>query len=443
MSSVLLIDHSGRGHAFADLFTRTNRRVQVYYAPGCSAITTERITSLPALKLSDPLALAHFAQQEGVDFALVTNAGALANGVVDELRRLHIPVIGPDKQAACLESSKTYGKQFCVKYGIPTAEFALFDDVQQAISYVKHIDYQVVVKADGLCDGNGSFVCSTADDALHAIDRIMVQRDFGAAGERIVIERRLFGVELLLFALLDGEHFLLLPTAMDYPRSDDGDRGVICGGMGSLSPHPLEEANLMQLLCQKILLPILHGIQCEQLHYTGVIYIGCMLVDNQPYVLEINARMGDPEAESILPRIESDFFAICQSILTRTLQEHALHVNNLHFCDIVATQGKTQQIVKGKNKGWYQGWPYGRYGKHYRITGIDQIAPEQCKLFIGQASVLPEKGLVTDGGRPLHIVGFGDSRSTAVKHAYTNIQKIHFNGMRYRSDIGRFPDDGE
>lgn len=443
MHSVLLIDHSGRGHAFADLLTRTNPRVQVYYAPGCSAITTERVTTLPDIKLNDPLAMAHFAQQQGVDFALVTNAGALANGIVDELRRLHIPVIGPDKAAARLEYSKTYGKQFCARYGIPTAEFALFEDAQLAIDYVQQVEYQVVVKADGLCDGNGSFVCDTVEDALHAIDRIMVQRDFGDAGERIVIERRLFGVEVLLFALLDGKHALLLPTALDYPKSDDEDQGVICGGMGSLSPHPLEDAQLMQILSQKILLPVVQGIQHEQLRYTGVIYIGCMLVDTQPYVLEINARMGDPEAESILPRIESDFFTLCQAMRTQTLHEHTLHLNTLHFCDIVATQGRTQQIVNGKNKGWYRGWPYGRYGKHYPITGIDQVNPAECRLFLGQASVLPEKGLVTDGGRPLHVVGYGQSRSAAVKHAYANIQQIHFEGMRYRFDIGQFPDDTE
>lgn len=442
MNSVLLIDHSGRGHAFADLLTRTHRDVQVYYAPGCPAITTDRVISVPELVLSEPLELATFAEKMGVDFALVTNAGALANGVVDVLQERQIPVIGPNKQAARLESSKTYGKQFCAKYHIPTADFQLFDDAQLAREYVREVGYQVVVKADGLCDGNGSFVCDTVEDALHAIERIMIQRDFGDAGTRIVIEKRLFGTEFLLFAILDGQHVLLLPTALDYPKSDDGDLGVICGGMGSISPHPLEQEALMQNLSEQILHPLLQGIQCEQLNYSGVIYIGCMLVDSKAYVLEINVRMGDPEAESILPRIESDFFALCQSILTHTLDRQALTLNQLHFCDIVATQGRTQQTSNGKNKGWYHGWPYGRYGRYYPITGLEKVSLEQCKVFIGQASVRPDKGLVTDGGRPLHVVGFGASREEAVAHAYTNIQHIHFNGMRYRSDIGRLlPDE--
>ncbi len=436
MNSILLIDHSGRGHAFADLFTRTNPTIQVYYAPGCSAITTDRVVSVPELKLSEPLELVQFAEKMHVDFALVTNAGALANGVVDEFQRHQIPVIGPNKQAARLEASKTYGKQFCAKYGIPTAEFQLFTDPQLAQEYVRQVGYQVVIKADGLCDGNGSFVCDTVEDALHAIDRIMIQRDFGDAGERIVIEKRLFGTEVLLFAILDGQHALLLPTAMDYPKSDDGDQGVICGGMGSLSPHPLEHESLMQELREQILQPLLHGIQCEQLSYTGIIYVGCMLVDGRAHVLEINARMGDPEAESILPRIESDFVAICQSILTHTLDCQTLNLNRLHFCDIVATQGPTQQISNGKRKGWYKGWPYGRYGRSYPITGLDKVSLEQCKIFIGQATVLPDKGLVTDGGRPLHVVGFGANREEAVVNAYANIRHIHFNGIRYRSDIG-------
>lgn len=436
MKKVLLVDHSGRGHAFADLLSRTNPNVLVYYAPGCPAITTERVISRPELKLADPHAMAEFAQQERIDFALVTNAGALANGVVDVLRSHRIPVIGPDKQAARLEWSKTYGKQLCARYNVPTAEFAFFEDPNAAMEYVRQVGYQVVVKADGLCDGNGSFVCDTVDDAIRAIDRIMIKRSFGDAGERIVIEKRLFGTEFLLFALLDGKCFKVLPMALDYPKSDDGDQGVICGGMGSVSPHPLENEVLIQQMTTQVLYPILNCITAENLNYNGIIYVGCMLVGDRFHVLEINARMGDPEGESILPRIAGDFVAICESILNQTLDTQSIQLNDLYFCDIVATQGKTRQISNGKNKGWYQGWPYGRYGKHYKITGIDSVDPTQCKVFIGQASIHPSKGLVTDGGRPIHVVGYGASRQEAVDHAYANIKKIHFNGMRYRSDIG-------
>jgi phosphoribosylamine--glycine ligase len=437
MKKILLVDHSGRGHAFADLLTRTNQQVIVYYAPGCEAITSERIVSLPWLKLSEPEAMVEFAKKEAVDFALVTNAGALANGVVDYFHEHQIPVIGPDKQAARLEASKAYGKRLCAKYNIPVADFAVFADPDEAMDYVRQVGYQVVVKADGLCDGNGSFVCDTVDDALQAIDRIMIQKDFGESGNQVVIEKRLFGAELLLFAILDGKNFLLLPTALDYPKSDDGDQGVICGGMGSISPHPLEDMFSMDQVVVQVLEPLMECIKGENLNFTGVIYVGCMLVGDQPYVLEINARMGDPEAESILPKIESDFASICMSILDGTLDNHSLILNDLYFCNIVATQGKTRQYTKGKNKGWYKGWPYGRYGKHYKITGVEKVDQSCCKVFIGQASIHPKKGLVTDGGRPIHVVGFGNNREEAVANAYANIDKINFKGIRYRSDIGK------
>ena len=437
MKKILLVDHSGRGHAFADLLTRTNQQVTVYYAPGCEAITAERIVSVPKLKLTEPEAMVDFAKTEAVDFVMVTNAGALANGVVDYFHQHQIPVIGPDKQAARLESSKAYGKSLCAKYDIPVADFAVFANPDEARTYVKQIGYQVVVKADGLCDGNGSFVCDTVEDALQAIDRIMVQKDFGASGNQVVIEKRLYGTELLLFAILDGKNFLLLPTAIDYPKSDDGDQGVICGGMGSISPHPLVGKFDMNQVVAQVLEPLMECIQGEKLNFTGVIYVGCMLVDEQPYVLEINARMGDPEAESILPKIESDFASLCLSILDGSLDKHSLILNDQHFCNIVATQGKTRQYSKGKNKGWYKGWPYGRYGRHYKITGLEEIDQSCCKVFIGQASVHSKKGLVTDGGRPIHIVGFGPTREEAVANAYANIGKINFKGIRYRSDIGK------
>ncbi|MBK9712873.1 MAG: phosphoribosylamine--glycine ligase [Kouleothrix sp.] len=443
MKKVLLVDHSGRGHAFADLLSRTNKDVLVYYAPGCSAITTERVVTMPHLKLSEPLALADFARAEAVDFVLVTNAGALGNGVVDVFRSCQIPVIGPDKQAAKLEWSKTYGKQLCAKYNVPTAEFALFDNPDDAMNYVREVGYQVVVKADGLCDGNGSFVCDSVDDAIKAIDYIMIQRAFGEAGDRVVVEQRLFGTELLFFALLDSKSFKLLPSAFDYSRSDDNDRGVICGGMGSISPHPLETEVLNQQMIAQVLNPLLECIRGEQLNFTGVIYIGCMLVGEKLHVLEINARMGDPEAESILPRIESDFVAVCESILNQTLEDQSIILNDYYFCNIVATQGRTRQISNGKNKGWYQGWPYGRYGRSYKITGVDHVDPRQCKVFIGQATVHPEKGLVTDGGRPIHVSGFGKSVAEASANAYANISKIHFEGIRYRSDIGKLLPHGK
>ncbi len=437
MKKILLVDHSGRGHAFADLFVRTNAEALVYYAPGCAAISHERIVALPQFKLSEPEPMAAFGRDEQVDMVFVANASALAAGFVDVFQRYDLPVIGPDQQASRLESSKIYTKQLCRKYDIPVADFACFDDVNAAMEYVRHLNAPVVVKADGLCGGNGSFVCDTVDQALAAIDTLMVQRVFGEAGDSVVIERKLIGTELLFFVLVDGKGFKLLPMAVDYPRSDDGNTGVMCGGMGAFSPSPLETDAINNQFIEQILVPVLNCIQSEGLNFSSVLYIGCMLVDTQLYLLEINVRMGEPEAEVVLPRVQNDFVALCDAILNRRLSQHPpLLLDQYYYCNVVATQGRTRQIVNGRSKGWYQGWPYGRHGKNYKITGLDQVDPSQCKVFIGQASVHPEKGLVTDGGRCIHVVGFGTSHTEAVNNAYANMQKIHFEGIRYRSDIG-------
>lgn len=437
MRKVLLIDRSGRGHAFADLFSRTNKEVTVYYAPGCSAITTERVISLPELFLSDPLPIVDFAKRENVDFVFVANTGALANGLVDVFRDNNLLVIGPDKQASLLETSKIYGKQFCAKYGIPVADFSFFDNPDDAKSYIRSLSYQVVVKADGLCAGCGAFVCDTVDDAIQAIDQIMVNRDFGEAGNRVVIERRLFGREISFFALVDGSSFKMLPMALDYKRADDENRGILCSGTGAISPHPLDNEELIRDVEAQIFSPFMRGIKIERLNYTGVIYIGAILVKEKLYVLEINVRMGDPEAEVVLPRIESDFFAICKSVLGETLENQSLVYNNLYYCDVVAAQGKSRKESSSESNDWYVGWPYGPYGKYYKITGLDKVNTTKCKVFIGDACVLPEQGLVTDGARVIHVVGFGNTHQEAVENAYANVKYIEFEGIRYRTDIGK------
>jgi phosphoribosylamine--glycine ligase len=436
MTKVLLVDHSGRGHAFADWFSRTSAGTTVYYAPGCSAITTERVHSLPELKLSDPAPMVRFCQDLAIDFVFVANASALAQGFVDAFRAGGLAVIGPDKAASRLEASKSYTKQLCTKYGIPIAEYEYFDDVQSAIQYVKEVGYQVVVKADGLCGGNGSYVCDTVDDAIAAINELMVERKYAESGDRVVIEKRLFGQELSFFALTDGQGYVTLPMAVDYPKSDDGNAGKTCGGVGSYSPHPLESPTLNQQIEEQLLEPILGLIQQEGLRFSGVIYLGCMMVDQQAYLLEINVRMGDPEAEAVLPRIETSLLALCKAILERRLDGETIELNDLYYCNVVATQGPTRQISKGKSKGWYRGWPYGRYGKHYPIKGIEKLNLDRCAIFIGEASVIPQKGLVTDGGRVLHVVGRGEDLTQAAENAYAGIKKIKFRGIKYRTDIG-------
>jgi len=436
LSKVLLVDRSGRGHAYADLLVRTNPEVRVIYAPGCAAIAHPRISSLPELTLDDPRPYVELAVKERVDFALVGNTLALAAGFVDAFRSREIPVIGPDKAACRLETSKIYCKLLCQKYGIPVADFAWFADAAEARARVERLGAPVVVKADGLCGGNGSFVCDSMEDAARAIDLMMAQKSCGASGDRVLIERKLEGRELSIFALVDGRDFTLLPMALDYPKSDDGNRGVTCGGVGAVSPHPLEADRDLRREQEQLMRSVMRCIVSEGLSYTGVIYLGCMLTEAGLVVLEINVRLGDPEAEVVLPRITSDFMRTCQAVFDGDLGRQRIAFDTQTYCDVVATQGPTPRIVDGRVAGNYPGWPYGQFGRHYPISGLDRVGVTHCRIFIGEALQHRDLGLVSDGGRVLHVVGFGADADEAAQQAYANIAQITFEGIRYRTDIG-------
>jgi phosphoribosylamine--glycine ligase len=436
LSRVLLVDRSGRGHAYADLLVRTNPEVTVLYAPGCAAITHPRISSLPELTLDDPRPHVELALEERVDFVLVGNTLALAAGFVDAFRARQIPVIGPDKAACRLETSKIYCKLLCRKYGIPVADFAWFADAAEARAHVERVGAPVVVKADGLCGGNGSFVCDSVEEAVRAIDLMMGQKSCGAGGDRVVIERKLEGRELSIFAFVDGRNFTLLPMALDYPRSDDGNRGVTCGGMGAISPHPLEADRDLRREQEQLMRAVMRCIAAESLTYTGVIYLGCMLTEAGLYVLEINVRLGDPEAEVVLPRVTSDFTRTCQAVFDGNLGQQRISLDTLTYCDVVATQGPTPQMVDGRVAGHFPGWPYGQFGRHYPISGLDRVDVTRSRIFVGEALQDRDLGLVSDGGRVLHVVGFGADAAEAAQQAYANIAKITFKGIRYRTDIG-------
>lgn len=437
MHRVLLVDRSGRGHAYADLLVRTNPDVQVLYGPGCGGITHPRISSLPHLTLDDPSPYVDVALKEHVDFVLVGNTLALAAGFVDAFHSRQIPVIGPDREACRLETSKLYGKQLCQKYGVPVADFSSFDDAGEAQAFVERAGGPVVVKADGLCGGNGSLVCDSVEDAVRAIDLIMRQKSCGASGERVVIERKLEGRELSIFAFVDGRDYTVLPMALDYPKSDDGNTGITCGGVGAISPHPLESDYDFRREQEQLLSSVMRGIAAEGLHYTGVIYLGCMRTDDGLVVLEINVRLGDPEAEVVLPRVQSDFLKTCEAALSGGVSRQGIDVDDLTYCDVVATQGPTLRIADSLVVGHYAGWPYGQFGRHYPIHGLDRVDVTRCRIFLGEALLHHENGLVSDGGRVLHVVGFGADLTQAARNAYDNIANVGFEGMRYRTDIGK------
>lgn len=430
---VLVVDSGGRGHAIAWQFKNDPHVREVICAPGNAGIARE-IRCENARTNQEILELA---RREKVNLVFIGPESPLTNGIVDLILAENIPVVGPYRRASILEGSKAYTKLLCREIGVPVAEFEVFDDPVKAKDYIGYVKYPVVVKADGLAQGKGSIVCSDAREAYLSVDQLMVERVFGDAGQKIVIEKRLYGTEISFFVFTDGDTLVPMPVAQDYKRAYDNDEGANTGGMGAYSPHRLEGEQLNLLVCEKVAMPIVHGFrEKEGIPYKGILYCGLMLTDDVPHLLEINVRLGDPEAEVILPRLKTPLSDISFQIINGVLSEKKVAWSADYFCDVVAAAGRTKQVRQGKSKGWYPGYP-ARYGKGYPISGIDDVSDPECKIFFAGVSNSESKGIVTDGGRVLHVVGRGRTLQDARSVAYRNIEKIHFEGIRYRKDIGK------
>lgn len=430
---VLVVDSGGRGHSIAWQFKNDPNVKEVICAPGNAGIALE-IRCENARKNEEILELA---KREKVDLVFIGPERQLSEGIVDLFLKEDIPIVGPAKRASILEGSKAYTKLLCREIGVPVAEFDVFTDHERTKDYVKHQNYPVVVKADGLAQGKGSIVCSNNEEAFQAIDRLMVEKVFGEAGQKVVIEKRLYGIEISYFVFTDGKSLVPMPVSQDYKRAYDNDEGPNTGGMGAYSPHSLEGEKLTRLVYEKVAMPLIRGFsEKEGILYKGILYLGLMLVEETPYLLEANVRLGDPEAEVILPRLKTPLSDISFQIIKGVLSEKKVEWSPDYFCDVVAAQGRTRQMKNGKSKGWYPGYP-GRYGKGYPISGIGNAEGPDCKIFFAGVSNSKEKGLVTDGGRVLHVVGRGKTLQEARDTAYRGIEHISFEGLRYRTDIGK------
>jgi phosphoribosylamine--glycine ligase len=426
--NVLLIDHSGRGHATADLFVRTRSDVFVHYAPGCAGVKHPRIRSYPSCRIDDPGPLVALARELRADLVYVSNPVSVVTGMVDHFRAAGFRTVGPTRTAARIESSKVEAKELFVQYGIPTPSHRAFSDVEEARRFIATSRRPLVVKADGMSGGNGAYVCDGRADALTAVDGLMVQRLFGEAGDRIVIEDRHYGPEASYFALVDRKTFLPLPMAADYPKAEDGNRGVDTAGMGAFSPHPLASAALTERIEREIMKPVMQLIADRDLDYRGPIYLGLLIEDDRPLLLEINARMGDPEAEVIFPRLESDYYDLCLAMEAGTLAQHSIRLNDRVCCTISLTQGRTRSGLPG--------WPYGAFDRGHLVSGTEVDDPE-VKVFLGQATLRDGVGLCSDGPRVAQVCGFGRTLEQASAAAYRHVGRIDFEGIRYRGDIGR------
>jgi phosphoribosylamine--glycine ligase len=414
---VLVIGSGGREHALVWKIAQNKRVRKIYAAPGNPG-TAQFAENVP-LAVDDLAGLVAFAKQKKIDLTVAGPERPLVAGIVDEFEKEGLRIFGPSKAAAQLEGSKAFCKQLLRHHAIPTAEHRTFDRVTDAKKYVNTRDEPLVVKASGEAMGKGVFVCDTPDEALAAVEKIMVDRIFGAAGDKVVIEERLTGEEVSILALVDGRNIYTLESAQDHKAIFDGDKGPNTGGMGAYSPAPAATGEMLTHIERDILVPTVHAMNVEGCPYRGVLYAGLMLTPGGPKALEYNVRFGDPEAQPLMMRLKSDLVEAMEATIDGRLDEITLEWDARPAVGVVMAAG---------------GYP-GSYAKGDEITGLDQAGALK-DVFVFQAGTKAVGNrVVTDGGRVLCVTALGKTIAEAKKRAYEAVSLIHFTGAQYRTDI--------
>ncbi|WP_114778404.1 phosphoribosylamine--glycine ligase [Botryobacter ruber] len=420
--NVLIIGSGAREHAIALKLHESQYCDKVFVAPGNAG--TAKFGTTAAIDTHDFEELAKFATDFNIMMIVVGHENALVEGIHDYFQSSeylkHILIIGPTKAGAQLEGSKDFCKAFFSKYNIPTAQYQTFteDTYKDAVEYLRNHSYPAVIKADGLAAGKGVIIAQNFDEALDALEDLLRNKRFGKASSKVVIEEFLQGIEVSVFILTDGKEYVLLPEAKDYKRIGEGDTGLNTGGMGAISPVPFVTDEFMQKVKDRVIDPTLQGLQQENIPYTGFLFIGLMNVNGDPYVIEYNVRLGDPETEAILPRIKSDLFD-----LFTALHEHRLGSFKL---EVDPRTAATVFLVSG-------GYPEG-FEKGKEISGLDQV-PEDVLVFHAGTKQDGDK-LVNNGGRVIAVTALGDTMDEALAKANAAAETITWQDRVYRHDIG-------
>jgi len=414
---VLVVGSGGREHALAWKLAQSPKVKEVIGAPGNPGIA--KLGRCVNISPTDIKALADFAEKEGIELTVVGPEAPLVEGIVDEFEKRGLKIFGPTKAAARLEGSKAFSKEMMRKYGVPTADFEVFESPEEAIEFVKRKGAPIVVKADGLAAGKGVVVARSVDEAIEAIKKIMVEKAFGEAGNRVVIEECLEGEEASYLVVTDGERFIPLATAQDHKAVFDGDKGPNTGGMGAYSPAPVLSPEVEREVQERVIKPILRGMKEEGHPFKGVLYAGLMITDEGVKVLEFNVRFGDPEAQAILRRLDSDLFDVCMSVAQGRLVEELRWKPETSICVVLASGGYPGKYEKGKE-----------------ITGIEEAEKVPTVVVFHAGTKIENGKLVTSGGRVLNVTALGRDIVEARERAYRAVEKIHFEGMHYRKDIG-------
>ena len=420
---ILLLGSGGREHALAWKLTQSTFCEKLFIAPG-NAGTVTMGTNLP-FGVNDFEEIKHTCINENIDLVVVGPEDPLVNGITDFLRSepllSSLMIIGPDKNAAQLEGSKAFAKAFMQRHGIPTASYREFtvENYKDGVEYLQNHSLPVVLKADGLAAGKGVIICESEVEAFAEFELMLQRSKFGEAGKRVVVETFLQGIEISVFVLTDGKDYVILPEAKDYKRAGEGDRGPNTGGMGAVSPVPFVDSALMKKIEEKVIQPTVKGLQKDHLDYMGFIFFGLMISDGEPFVIEYNCRMGDPEAEVVIPRLKNDLVELLSACAHKHLNKVKVEVDPRTVCTVVAVS---------------EGYP-GDYKKGLEITGIDQVNPEDSILFQMGTKLMDGK-VVTNGGRVFCISSYGRSVFDAVEISKDELQKVKFEGKHYRGDIG-------
>ena len=414
MVNVLVVGSGGREHSIGWKLGQSNNIDRIFHAPGNGG--TPNNVQIPVDNLDE---LSKFASENDC-FTIVGPEAPLAMGIVDFFNEKGLKIFGPTRKAAQLESSKIWAKQFLKRNNIPTAAFEVFDDPVKAKEYVNQVGYNVVIKADGLAAGKGVIVCNSKDEAEKSIDIMLVDKKFGDAGSSIIIEERIDGTEASYIALSDGKIAIPMATSQDHKRVFDNDKGPNTGGMGAYSPTPVIDKILSKKIQEKIIDKTISSLRNEGITFKGFLYAGIMLKDDEPYVLEYNVRMGDPECQPILMRMESDLFEYLVGSVNGTLET----------MPPISWKNKSAVCIVLASKGYPESYPKGD-----EIFGLGDTFDDAYIFHAGTKKY--DKKIITNGGRVLGVTGLGNTLELAIKHAYNITEKISWENKYLRTDIGK------
>ena len=414
MTSVLIVGSGGREHALGWKLSQSPKVGKVYYAPGNGGTSNNISISIEEIDK-----LAKFASENNC-LTVVGPEASLSMGIVDEFAKKGLRVFGPTKKAAQLESSKIWAKNFMKRNDILTARFEVFDDAKKAKEYARSVDFPLVVKADGLAAGKGVIVCDNSEETIRAIDKMLVEKSFGVAGSKIILEERIDGIEASYIALSDGIIAIPMATSQDHKRIYDNDKGPNTGGMGAYSPTPVIDDSMSEKIQKNIISKTMSSMKSEGIPFKGFLYAGIMLKDDKPYVLEFNVRMGDPECQPIMMRMDSDLYDYVNASID----------GNLSTLPPIAWKNQSAVCVVLASKGYPES-----YQKNEEIQGLD--SQDQNSVVFHAGTKRDDGKVLTNGGRVLGVTALGDTLETAISNAYSRVDKISWPSKYFRSDIGK------